>query len=421
MNDVGVALFDSAVATLVLAAALGLFLGLEREYSEKSAGIRTFSLISLVGAVFTLVDQPLLLVAGALLVVAFGVVLGVQGLLGQADTLSLTTSISMLVAYGVGVLVASDFVLEGVTVAVVSSLLLVLKQELHGIVGALSRREVRSATEFAILAFVIYPLLPRGERVITVADASVSIEPRVVWLMVVFVAGISIINYVIVRLYGGRGIAVTGFFGGLASSTAVVGAILDHVNQHNGAVSYGVSAVLLANASMALRNLAIAVFFTLGVGVLVETIVPLVVVMLGAVVIAFISADWSSSVELELDNPFTLRYAVGVGALFLAVLLVGGFAESTFGTSGLYAAALLAGLISSAGATASAVVLYTNGSITATEATVAILLGTAASIVVKAGLSAVSPNRQFARGVVVWSAVLLAVAAAATGLIVVVT
>ena len=421
MNDVGVALFDSAVATLVLAAALGLFLGLEREYSEKSAGIRTFSLISLVGAVFTLVDQPLLLVAGALLVVAFGVVLGVQGLLGQADTLSLTTSISMLVAYGVGVLVASDFVLEGVTVAVVSSLLLVLKQELHGIVGALSRREVRSATEFAILAFVIYPLLPRGERVITVADASVSIEPRVVWLMVVFVAGISIINYVIVRLYGGRGIAVTGFFGGLASSTAVVGAILDHVNQHNGAVSYGVSAVLLANASMALRNLAIAVFFTLGVGVLVETIVPLVVVMLGAVVIAFISADWSSSVELELDNPFTLRYAVGVGALFLAVLLVGGFAESTFGTSGLYAAALLAGLISSAGATASAVVLYTNGSITATEATVAILLGTAASIVVKAGLSAVSPNRQFARGVVVWSAVLLVVAAAATGLIVVVT
>lgn len=417
MSSLGPAVLDESVVALVLAAALGLFLGLEREWSEKTAGIRTFSLVSLAAAVFTILEEPLLLLAGALLVVVLGVLLGVQGLLGQADTLSLTTSASLLVAYGVGALVASGFVVEGVTVAVVSSFVLVLRQELHGIAEALSREEVRSGTEFAILAFVVYPLLPTGEQSLTVGELSVSFEPRVVWLMVVFVAGIGIVNYAIVRMYGSRGIVVTGFFGGLASSTAVVGAILDHVAQNREVTDYGVAAVLLANASMALRNLAIAVVFTLGVGVLYEPLVPLGAVIVGGVFVAATTADWSETIDMDLETPFTLRYALGVGGLFLIVLLAGGFAEAQFGTEGLYVAALLAGLVSSAGATASAVVLYSNGSVTEPEATVAILLATAASIAVKAGLSVMSPNRKFARGVVIGSAAVLVAAGVVTVLV----
>ena len=190
MSEVGIPLLDDTVVELALAAALGLFLGLEREWSDKTAGIRTFALVSLVAAVFTILERPLLVVVGALFVVAVSVVLGVQGLVGDADTLSLTTSTTLLVAYGAGALVASGFVLEGVAVAVVSSLLLVLRTELHGIADALSREEVRAGTEFAILAFVIYPLLPAGEETVGSGDLSVSFEPRVVWLMVVFVAGI---------------------------------------------------------------------------------------------------------------------------------------------------------------------------------------------------------------------------------------
>ncbi len=415
----GSSLVNDTVVALALAAALGLFLGLEREWSDKKAGIRTVALVSLSAAVFTILERPLLLVVGGLFVVAIAVVLGVEGLLDDAEGLSLTTSTTLLVSYGVGALVASGFVLEGVTVAVVSSLLLVLRQELHGVADALSREEVRAGTEFAILAFVIYPLLPAGERSLTVGDLSVSVQPRVVWLMVVFVAGIGIVNYAIVRMYGSRGIAVTGFFGGLASSTAVVGAMLDHVDQREATADFGVAAVALANASMALRNLTIAVVFTLGAGVLLQPLVPLGVVILGGFVAAWLTADWSTSIDLELDTPFTLRYALGVGALFLLVLLVGGFAEARFGTSGLYLAALVAGLVSSAGASASAVVLYTNGNVTGLEATVAIMLATAASIGVKTGLCAFASNRKFARGVAAWSGVLLLAAGAATvGLVV---
>ncbi|MFA9426880.1 MgtC/SapB family protein [Natronorubrum sp. A-ect3] len=405
---------DNTVVRIALAGALGMFLGLEREWSQKSAGIRTFSLISLLGAVFTLfaIETDIgegLLVLGGVLVIIQGVLLAVQGLLSDDDTgLSLTTSVSMLVAYSVGVLVASGFIIEGVTVAVLSSLLLVLKRELHEFAWGLSREEMRSTTEFAILAFVIYPLLP-AEIALEFGGLILPLEPQVIWLMVVAVAGIGIANYAIVSTYGGRGIAVTGFFGGLASSTAVVGTMLDHVRQRPAAASYAVAAILLANAAMAARNLAIAVGFTMGgeTAILLEAIVPLGAVILIAFAIAAITADWRESGPIELESPFSMKNALAFGAVFLVVLVFGSLAETWFGTLGFYATAVASGFVSSAGATTSAVVLYRGGQLGAAEATIAILLATVSSIVVKALLASTSTNHDFRKQVAVYSGLLL--------------
>ncbi|WP_227374212.1 MgtC/SapB family protein [Haladaptatus halobius] len=403
------ATLDSDVVRIAIAGALGLFLGLEREWSQKSAGIRTFTLISLLGAAFTIIEKDVLLALGGLLVIVQGILLAVQGLMDDDDEdagLSLTTSVSMLVTFGVGVLVAEGFILVGVTVAVVSSLLLVLKRELHSFAWGLSREELRSAAEFAILAFVIYPLLPPGE----VSFGSVTVSPRLVWLMVVTVAGIGIANYAVVESYGGRGIAVTGFFGGLASSTAVVGTMLDHVRQRPEAASYGVAAILLADAAMALRNLVIALAFTVGTPgkTLYGAIIPLGTIIVGSVAIAAYSADWSQEMDIDLESPFSLRNVLGFGVIFLLVVVGGAVAKSHFGQTGFYITALLSGLVSSAGVTASAVTLYSGGNLSQQTAVFGILLATASSIVVKAALTISAPNRMFARRVAIWSTVLLA-------------
>ena len=406
---------DSEVAQVVLAGALGLFLGLEREWSHKSAGIRTFSLTSLLGAVFTIVDVESLVVVGGALVIVQGVLVAVQAMLDDdIDGLSLTTSVSLLVAYGVGVLVASEFPLEAVTVTVLSSLLLVLKRELHSFALGLSRAELRSAAEFAIIAFVVYPVLPPGGYEIGTGGLAVTVEPRVIWLLVVTVAGIGIVNYAVVQTYGSRGIAVTGFFGGLASSTAVVGAMLNHVRQRPETRSYAVAAILLADAAMAARNLTIALAFTLESGLLVGAVVPLGAVILGSFVIAALTADWGENLEMDLESPFSLRSVLGFGGLFFLVVVAGGLAASQFGTAGFYVTAALTGLVSSAGATTSAVLLYRGGPLTAEEAVLAILLATAASILVKAGLTFGGPDREFATRVAAFSAVLLVAAAAVT-------
>ena len=409
---------ESTVVRIALAAVLGLFMGLEREWSHKNAGIRTFSLISLLGAVFVVLDRDALLVAGGALVIAQGVLLAVQGLLaedGEDGGLSLTTSASMLVAYGVGALAAAGHVIEGVTVAVLSSLLLVLKRELHDIAWGLSREELRSATEFAILAFVIYPLLPVDPVEIPILGTPVAIEARVAWLMVVMVAAIGIVNYAVVMNYGGRGVAVTGFFGGLASSAAVVGTMVDHVRQRPEASAYAVSAILLANAAMALRNLGIALVFTIGGGgVLYGALVPLGALILGSFAIAAYVADWSEEVEMSLEDPFSLRNALGFGVVFLAVLIAGSLAEIHLGRLGFYATAVATGLVSSAGATASAVMLYRVGDLDGGAAVVAILLATASSVLVKVLLAGLGPDRRFAYQVAGWSGLLLVGAGAAT-------
>jgi uncharacterized membrane protein (DUF4010 family) len=406
------------VVRLLLAGALGLFLGLEREWSEKSAGVRTFSLISLSGATATMLSQrteigDLLLAVGALLVVIMGTLLAIRGLRAEEEeaALSLTTTVSMFVAYGVGALTAAGLVVEGVTVAVLSSVLLVLKRELHTFAGGLSKPEIRSAAEFAVLAFVVYPLLPAGN----VSLFGVGFPPRVAWLMVITVAGIGIANYALVRSYGGRGVAITGFFGGLASSTAVVGSMLDHVRRRASVTEYAVAAVLLADAAMAIRNLAIVLFFTLTSGspTLVGAAIPLAVLVLASVASAWFTADWDEPLEIELESPFSIRNALTFGGVFLLILVGSAFAQARFGTVGLYVSAALSGLISSAGATTSAVLLYIGGGIGAGPAAVAVLLASGASIAVKAGITLSGP-RPFARSVALWSALLLAVTTVVT-------
>ncbi|GAD51408.1 hypothetical protein MBEHAL_0168 [Halarchaeum acidiphilum MH1-52-1] len=417
---------DSRIVRLAVAVGLGLFLGLEREWSQKAAGIRTFALISVLGTVFTTYDRamcgadgaclPLLSLAGAGFVAVLATVLMLNGLRGRSAgedaSLHLTTAVSLLVAYGVGLLVGLGDLLPATVVAVTSSLLLVFKRELHELAWGLSAAELRSTAEFAILAFVVYPLLPPGTYTLGSGTYSVAIEPRVVWLMVVFVAGIGIANYAVVKTYGGRGIAVTGFFGGLASSTAVVGTMLDHVAERREAVDYAVAGILLANAAMALRNLVIVAAFTLGYprGAPLAVGVPLGVVALGSIALAWRVADWRTSVDIDLSSPFSMRNALGFGLIFLLIVAGSALTRASLGTLGFYATAAVSGLVSSAGATTSAVVLYRTGELSAHETSVAVTLATAASIVVKVGLAATSTDRAFGRRVALASLGLLVVA-----------
>jgi uncharacterized membrane protein (DUF4010 family) len=241
----------------------------------------------------------------------------------------------------------------------------------------------------------------------------VTVEPRVVWAMVVFVAGIGVLNYTLVSLYGGRGIAVTGFLGGLASSTAVVGSTLDHVRRDPAAADHGLAAVLLANAAMALRNLAIAVGFTLSAAPLVDAVLPLGAVVAGSVAVAWWSADWSGRVDLDLESPFTLRYALGFGGLFLLVVLAGGLAQAALGAAGLVLTAAVAGLVSSAGATTSAVLLYRAGAVEPETAVIAVLVATLSSMAVKVGLTVAAADRSFGLRVAGWSAAVAALAGVA--------
>ncbi|WP_394296247.1 MgtC/SapB family protein [Halorubrum sp. AJ67] len=393
---------ETNVAKLVLATALGMFLGLEREWSQKSAGIRTFALISLAAAVFSLLDEPGLLVVGGVSVVASAVLLAVRSFVEtDVDGLSLTTSASMLVAYGVGVLVAQGLFIESVTVAVLSSLLLVLKRELHEFAWGLSREEVRSAVEFTILAFVVFPLLP-AETV----DPWNAVQPRLVWSLVVAVSAIGFVNYVLVKRYQGRGYAVTGFFGGLVNSTAVVAEMAKRAKGRADLGEIAVGSILLANAAMAFRNAAVVAVFVPEAALVVGA--PLGAITVAGIGVAVWRSDWRTTMEAELTSPFSLRNALTFGGLFLVVLLVSAVAEETFGAGGFVATSFLAGLVSSGTSTTTAVSLLGTGQIGVDTAVAGVVAGTAASILIKTAFAA-SIARELVRPVFLWNLLLIAV------------
>jgi uncharacterized membrane protein (DUF4010 family) len=396
------AYLQTNVAKLVLATLLGMFLGLEREWSQKSAGIRTFALIGLAAAVFSLLDEDGLLLVGGLLIVASAVLLAVRSFVQpDVDGLSLTTSVSMLVTYGVGVLVAQAFFIEAVTVAVLSSLLLVLKRELHQFAWGLSREEVRSAVEFTILAFVVFPLLP-SETV----DPWGAVQPRLIWSLVVAVSAIGFVNYILVNRYQERGYAATGFFGGLVNSTAVVAEMAKRAKGRADLTDIAVGSILLANAAMALRNAAVVAAFVPEAALVVGA--PLGAVTLAGVLIAVWRSDWRTTMEADLTSPFSLRSALTFGGLFLAVLLASAGAERAFGAGGFVVTSFLAGLVSSGTATTTAVSLLGTGQITVDTAVVGVVAGTVASVLVKTAFAA-SIARELVRPVLFWNLVLIAV------------
>ncbi len=393
---------EEEVLKLVIATLLGMFLGLEREWSQKSAGIRTFALISLLAAVFTILDEQGLLIIGGVLIIAHAILLAVQSFIEEdVEGLSLTTSVSMLVAYSIGALVANGLFIESVTVAVLSSLLLVLKRELHEFAWGLSREEMRSAVEFVILAFVIFPLLPEGT-----IDPWGAIPPRLIWSLVIAISAIGFVNYVLVKQYQGRGIAVTGFFGGLVNSTAVVAEMGKRATTQQGMLGLAVGAILLANAAMAFRNAVLVIVFVPEAAVVVGA--PLGAIMIAGILAAVWQSDWRGNLEADLTSPFSLRNALTFGGLFLIVLVISVGAEEMFGTTGFLATAFLAGLVSSGSATTTAVTLASTGQITTEAAVAGVIAGTAASILVKTVFAA-AISRDLVRPVLLWNLFLIAV------------
>jgi uncharacterized membrane protein (DUF4010 family) len=402
------------IVQLFIVAALGMFLGIEREWSQKSAGIRTFALTSFIGAIAVMMESDVILVLGGVLVLMQAGLLGVDGLLDDEKprSLSLTTSTSLFVAYGAGAMVASDRTFEAVILVILSSFLLVIGRELHQFAWGLSKEEVKSAAEFAILAFVIYPILPTES-----IGPWNAIQPRLVWLLVVAVSGLGFVNYVIMQRYGSKGIAITGFFGGLVNSTAVIGEFADRAERNSDLLTLSIGAVLLADAAMAVRNLFL-------VGVFIPEVVPVVGAPLGIIAVVGIAlavylTDWGLELQLDFDSPFSLSNALKFGGLFLVILVVSAGAQELFGAAGLITTSFLSGLVSSGSTTTTAVTLYVSGQVTADVAAASVLSGTTASIIVKIVLAA-SINRSLLTPVAKVSGLLVVVGTACGALLYVV-
>jgi uncharacterized membrane protein (DUF4010 family) len=367
---------------LALSLAMGLFIGLERERRRKEAGLRTFGFAAILGAVGGLLGAPYGTVA--LVLVGTLVVLLNVGAIRAGHGVELTTSAALLVTTFVGLLAGLGHRFTPTALGVVTAALLAWKQPLAGFSRALTEAEIRSAILLAILAFVIYPGLPAGS-----VDPWHLVEPRAAWVTVILIAALGFVNYVLLKMYGDRGVAVAGFLGGLVNSTVAATELASRAKHAEGRLSDATyRAVVLANGAMLLRNAAILAI--LAPAALVAVPLPFALMIAGAGLAALrphgrahvddARADVRASPLPGLTSPFSISSAVKFGLMFLALQIGGTLAHQALGRAGLYAVALAGGVVSSSSAVASAAALATQHAIAPSVAGIAAVLASVTSL-----------------------------------------
>jgi uncharacterized membrane protein (DUF4010 family) len=379
--------------------AIGLLIGLERErHPDTNAGLRTFALTALFAAVAALLSDetgsPAILIIGLVIVAAMIVTANARD--RKQDDPGTTTVIALLLCYGLSVMTWFEYQTLAVMLAIVTTSLLYFKAELRGIAERLERRDLISILQFAVLMFIVLPILPNQDF-----GPHRALNPYQIWTMVVLISGVSLAGYVAVRLVGLRyGAPLLGLLGGLVSSTATTLIYARHARAQERLGGMTVLVIVLANLVLLVRLAVLTAFVAPG---LLGTLLPLLGggLLLGLASLAYLYArrgpDNTAPVP-DIRNPAELRTALTFGAIYAVVLLLAAWLSGLAGAAGLYAVALVAGLTDVDAITLSSLRLFSIGTVEAHEVAIAVVLAIGANIAFKLGMVLIVGGRPlFAR------------------------
>lgn len=384
---------------LAIAAGLGLLVGLQKERADSPlAGLRTFALVSLAGAVAVIVGETTTpwVVVGGLVAVAGMMVTGNVVLVHSdgGDDPGQTTEVAVVLMYLIGAMVVAGSREVAIVLGGSTAMLLHLREELHTWVDRLSDSDVRAIMQFVVISLVILPVLP--DRTYGPYDV---INPRQVWWMVVLIVGLNLAGYAAFRLFGRRaGTALAGVLGGVISSTATTISYARQTKTDPERDAVAVLIVWIASGVVFLRVM-------LEIGAVAPEFLPIaagplaimLAVFLALAVVRWRSADEPGESPLEPGNPSELKPAILFGALYAVVLLVLAAAEDMLGNRGLYAAAFLSGLTDVDAITLSTARLVATDGLDPSTGWRVILVGALSNLVFKIGMAATLGSARFAR------------------------
>lgn len=393
---------DPSLALLIrfgIALGLGMLIGLQREWSDtKIAGIRTYPIIALLGAVAASLspEGSIWLLAGGLVALTILTVLG-NWLKTRSDELvtepGLTTEMAMLLVFLLGAMVVLGDPVHALVLSGAVAVLLQLKGPLHATVRRLGDHDFKAITQFILISLVILPLLP--SRDFGPYDV---LNPREIWWMVVLIVGLGLAGYLAYKFFGRRaGTLVGGTLGGLVSSTATSVTFAQQSREQP--KMSGMASVVVMIASTVVFVRVLIEISAVAPGRFSSLAPPLALYGVLMIVITFVA--WrrehvgmsqqrdGATQQLDLGNPSELKAAVIFGLLYAAVLLAVAWAKDRLGSGGLYAVAVLSGLTDMDAITLSTARLAGEGQLEVTTAWRAIVIASMANLVFKGGAVAV--------------------------------
>ncbi|QLH73901.1 MgtC/SapB family protein [Rhodopseudomonas palustris] len=388
---------DPIVLNLAVALGVGLLIGTERERRKgvgplrSPAGIRTFAVASIVGAISFIVGGVTLFA-----IVTAGVVLLVTAAYWRVheDDPGLTTELALIATVLLGGLSMQKPEVAG-GIAVVLTILLTVKSWLHRFVRTLlTEDELEDALIFAAASLVILPLVP--DRAMGPYGA---LNPHAIWIIVVLIMAISAGGYLAVRLLGARfGLPIAGLASGFISSTATIGAMGALAAKSREALPAAVAGAVLSTIATIVQMT--VVLAATSIATLQSLAVPLLCAGLAATAygstFTILALRQRVAGAPQQGRAFSISTALVFASMLACILVASAALQDIFGEKGTFIAAALAGFADTHSAAISIATLVSSGRITPDGAILPILAGLTTNTVSKMIFAAISGGSAFA-------------------------
>ncbi|MEK6950689.1 MAG: MgtC/SapB family protein [Nanoarchaeota archaeon] len=392
--------------SFAIALALGALIGLEREYARykerghEYAGIRTFPLIALFGALAAYLGEKIslwvflisLALMGVLIVIAYFIV-------ADRKHIGATSEIAGLLTFFIGVLSYRQEYIFATILAIIITVILYARSMLHSFAERIKPAELSATLKFAVIAFLILPFLPN--KWYSLGSWGMELfNPFLTWLMVVFISGISFVGYVLLKWIGEKGIVVTGMLGGLVSSTAVTTSFAERSTKEPRLYQALVLGVILANGIMFIRVL--VEVSVINPALLMRLLLPLLSLALVTAVVSFILWKRAKKVQgkihkIHLGSPFTVKPALKFAVVFALILALVKVAHLFLASKGVYAVSFLSGLTDVDAIVVSLSQLAKNNGIAGEIAQEGIVIAVLTNVAVKGAIAWWLGERKFGR------------------------
>lgn len=365
---------------------IGLLIGTERERSHRKGvqaiGVRTFILFSLLGTLAATINQLSFTIT--LNIFVFAIILmsyyrSTTEFHKKID-LGITTELSAAMIYCLGYLVPK-FPLLIITLSALILLVLMERQRLHTLARQkFQPHEIETVILLIIFALGILPILPNRP-----IDPWGLFNPMNFGILIMTIAAIQFAGYVAIHVFGERfGIALTGFFGGLISSTAVYASLHNILRDHPTAILAVMAAAILAVVGMLLE--VIIIIFVASPTFLTYIIVPLLTMILVGLFIAIMLLLYQTTKKhfsSNIPNPLKLSSIFFIATFIAATLLLIAIAKRYVGEEGILFISFLGGLFEIHGISLATALLYLDHHLKISEATTILYVAIAATFASK--------------------------------------
>ena len=365
---------------------IGLLLGIERERSHPEGvqfmGVRTFTLLSLLGTLLATLNQLVLTTTASAFIFSLLLLSYFRSTSNQKKKIDswIVTEISAGIIFCLGFMVPAS-PLIAITISAIVLLVLIERKRLH----TLARKKFKPHEMEAVIILIVFalgllPLLPN--RTI---DPWQLFNPRDFGLLLTTIAAIQFGGYVAIHLFGERlGIALTGFLGGLVSSTIVFTQIPNNLRTHPHFIPAILASGLLATIAM-LVDIAVIVFVA-SPRLLNDIIWPIVTMIVVGILFVGVLLRYQKTKKQSpphLSNPLNLlsvlRTSIYLGLMFVLIAV----ANRYISIDAILGLSFLGGLFEIHGISLATAVLYLGHQLSIIDARLVLYTAILASFVSK--------------------------------------